>query len=134
MNRTLLFICICLSTLFSCRSDDAPYVGIVGEWDLIRMEAYNSEGKFSEDYSNYNIIYKFGINGKVEISGGEDIDYETGTFDYFFGKDYLAGGSIGSKVLLVKINELKYSYSLQDGEMIIGKAYVDGPNMIFKRR
>lgn len=128
-----------IATLSSCsKDDDSSNNQIVGEWKLTKSEVYginsNQEYElFSTDHSSENIIYNFQSNGTLMVSGGENTGYPNGEYEYFFGEDYL-GGSNDPKVLLVKINNSKWTYNLTNGEMKLGQSYVDGVDLIFERK
>ncbi len=97
--------------LFSnCSNDDDVSNQIIGNCKLTEAKFYGFEGENSINYSAENIIYSFQTNGILIVSGGENAGYTNGEYDYFFGKDHLGGGNNDPKVLLVKINESKWTY------------------------
>lgn len=115
-----------------CSNDDDISNQIIGNWKLTEAKFYGFEGEGSIDYSDENIIYNFKSNGILVVSGGDNAGYTNGEYEYFFGKDHL-GGNTDPKVLLVKINNSKWTYDLTNRKMTLGKSYVDGPNLIFER-
>ncbi len=121
----------------SCSADDANNSQIVGNWKLMEAKFYGLEGgttsEGSIDYSNQNIIYNFQTNEILLVSGGGNAGYPTGEYEYSFGTDYL-GGSNEPQILIVKINSSKWTYDFKDRKMILGKSYVDGPDLIFERK
>ena len=139
--KKLFILIISIATFSSCSNDDTSTNEIVGEWQLIKAETYgvNSNGDmelFTTDYSQDNIIYNFSSSNELSVSGGDDFNYPDGTYDYIFGEDYLSGApSEGeSKTLLVKIYDSKWTYELENGIMILGRSYVDGSNLYFRRK
>ena len=59
--------------------------------------------------------------------------YPTGEYQYFFGEDNL-GGSSNPKILLLKINNSKWTYNFTNGQIKLGMSYVDGPELIFEKK
>ncbi len=131
MKKIIFFTLIGL-IVFGCSKDDDEQSQIVGNWKLIESKSHGFQGEGSVDYSNKNIIYNFQVDGTLIVSGGENVGYPNGEYEYFFGEGHL-GGTNDPKVLLVKINESKWSYDFSNGRMTLGQAYVDGPNLIFVR-
>lgn len=127
---TLLLIGFLIS---SCSNDDDISNQIIGNWKLTEAKFYGIEGEGSIDYSDENIIYNFKANGILVVSGGDNAGYTNGEYEYFFGEDHL-GGNTDPKVLLVKINNSKWTYDLTNKKMTLGQSYVDGPNLIFERK
>ena len=139
--KKLFILLMSIAIFSSCSNDDGSTNEIVGEWQLIKVETYgvNSNGDmelFSVDCSQENIIYNFHSNNELLISGGDNLGYANGTYDYIFEEDYLSGfpSENESKTLLVKINGSKWTYELENGIMILGQMYVDGSNLYFKRK
>lgn len=127
-----------IATFISCSNDDDSSSNqIVGVWKLIEAKFYGlEEGSSTEgliDYSDKNIIYDFQTNGTLTVSGGENAGYTNGVYDYIFGKDHL-GGSNDPEILLVTINESKWTYDLTNGKMTLGQSYVDGPDLILESK
>lgn len=136
MKKTIILI-FTIALFSNCSNeDDFSMNQIVGEWKLMEAKFYGLQGGSSSEgsinYSKENVIYNFKLNTTLVVTGGKNAGYANGEYDYFFGKD-LFGGINSPKVLLVKINDSKWSYELKDGKMILGKSHVDGPNLIFKR-
>lgn len=127
---TLLIIGFLIS---SCSNDDDISNQIIGNWKLTKTVCCYFEGGRTTDYSNENIIYNFKSNGILVVSGRDNVGYTNGEYEYFFGKDHL-GGNTDPKVLLVKINNSKWTYGLTNGKMTLGRSYIDGPNLIFERK
>ena len=125
---------VILTALSCSNEDESSNNQIIGEWKLLEAQIFNFGGQSSTDYSKENIIYNFQSNDILKISGGENINYPTGEFKYFFGEDYLGGGTSDSKILLVKINESKYTYNLTNEKMRLGKSYVDGHDLVLGRK
>jgi hypothetical protein len=136
MKKNLILI-LAIITLSSCSKDDNPSTKqIVGEWKLMEARILNFSTNPTIDYSNENIIYNFQSNGKLLVTGSQNIGYPNGEYEYLFGNDYLSGApsSGESKILLVKINNSKWTYNLTNGKMILGQSYVDGPDLYFERK
>jgi hypothetical protein len=136
MKKNLILI-LAIINLSSCSKDDQPSTTpIVGEWQLMEARILNSSGHPSIDYSNENIIYSFQSNGKLLVTGSQNIGYPNGEYQYLFGEDYLSGAPSPeeSKMLLVKIDNLKWTYNLTNGKMILGRSYVDGSDLYFERK
>ncbi len=135
--RKILILVMTIAMLTSCSNDDDISDQITGNWKLIEAKFYGLEGGSSSegsiDYSDGNIIYNFQSNGNLVVSGGENAGYTNGEYEYFFGEDHL-GGSNDPEILLVKINESKWTYELTNGKMTLGKSYVDGPDLVFERK
>ncbi len=132
----LLLLTVAFSV--SCSNDDDISSGqIEGEWKLIRAEFYGLEGGSSSqgslDYSDQNITYDFRQNGVLKVTGGENAGYPAGEYQDFFGEDHL-GGSSDPKILLVRINNSKWTYNFTNGQMRLGMSYVDGPDLIFEKK
>lgn len=133
MKKLLTILPILLLLSGSCSSSEDISSQIVGNWKLVASTQYGFNGEVSTDYSKENILYNFKQNGTLQVSGGENVGYPDGAYEYFFGEDYL-GGENDPKVLLVKINDSKWTYNQNSGKMTLGKSYVDGPNLIFERK
>jgi len=133
--KRILIILLTITSLASCsKSDDSVKNDqIFGEWKLNRADLHGFQGTKTFDYSNDNIIYNFRSNGILKVTGGENLGYPSGEYNYYFGKDYLGDDTNGSKTLLVNIESSKWIYNFIDGEMVLVQSYNDGPNLIFKR-
>ncbi len=129
----VLLLTIVLS--FACTGDDDSRNDsqIIGDWKLMKAEIVNfSQNPSIIDYSDENIIYNFKSDGKLVVTGGENIGYPDGEYDYYFGEANLA--NLNDPVLIVKINNSQWTFNLTDGIMKIGQSYVDGPDLFFKRK
>lgn len=122
--------------LFSCSEKELPLNptnSVVGKWQLIKAEFnFTSKGKTIIDFSDKNITYNFKTNGKLIVSGKGNSIHNEGEYDYFFGKDYL-GSNADPKILLVKMDNTRWTYTAKKGEMILGRSYIDGPDLTFKK-
>ena len=133
--KKILILIFAIGILLSCSNDDDSMNNqIIGEWKLIEAQIFNFGGQNLIDYTNENIIYDFQSNGILQVTGGDNVGYTSGEYEYFFGEDYLGGGTSDPKVLLVKINESKWTYNLTNGKMTLGTSYVDGPDLILERK
>jgi len=137
MKKKIYLLLISLAILSCSKDDDSLENQILGEWILIEAQLIDfSPNPPIIDYSNENIIYNFQLNEKLVVTGGDNVGYPNGEYEYFFGEDYLGGAqSPGeSKILLVKINGSKWTYDLTNGKMTLGRSYVDGPTLILGRK
>ena len=133
--KKILILIMAIATLLSCsKDDDSTTDQIVGEWRLLRTTCCFFEGGKTTDYSDENIIYNFKRNGILIITGGQNVEYPVGEYQYFFGKDNLGSNTNEPKILLVKIDNNKWTYSLTKGIMTLGMSYIDGPNLEFERK
>jgi len=134
--KKIIILIISIGIFSSCSNDDDNSMNneIIGEWKLMEAQIFNFGGQSSTDYSNENIIYNFQSSGILKVTGGQNAGYPEGEYEYFFGEDYLGGGTTDPKVLLVKINDSKWTYNLTNGKMKLGKSYVDGPDLILERK
>ncbi|RUA12898.1 MAG: hypothetical protein DSY82_00055 [Flavobacteriia bacterium] len=133
--KKILIIILGIAFLSGCSNDDdALNDQIIGKWKLIEVEFYGFGGQGSTDYSHENIIYDFQPNGILKVTGGQNEGYSSGEYNYFFGLDYLGGGMTDPKVLLVRIEDSKWTYNLNKGIMRLGQSYLDGPVLIFERK
>jgi hypothetical protein len=130
MKKILFSLILVIS--FGCSNED-DLSQITGNWKLMEAQFNGFQGESIIDYSNENITYTFLNNGTLVVDGNDNVGYEEGEYDYFFGEDFL-GGNQDPKILLVKINNSKWTYSLSNGKMILGKSYVDGPDLVFERK
>ncbi|WP_075341140.1 hypothetical protein [Tenacibaculum agarivorans] len=143
--KKIIILVVSLIIFSNCTNDEnnineTGNEKIIGEWKLIESKFHGLEGgTYSEgsiDHSNENIIYNFQPNGKLLVTGGNNPGYPNREYDYVFGEDYLSGSSSPGekKILLVKIDNTKWTYNFTDGRMTLGISYVDGPDLIFERK
>lgn len=140
MKKALIFL-MTIILLSGCTNDDETQTNpILGKWKLVKIEYYdwNSNGNAGPqtiDYSDKNITYDFRSNNKLIVTG-QNIDNGNRESDYIFEEDYLSGyPSEGeSKMLLVKIDGSKWTYSLTNGTMMLGQSYIDGGDLYFERK
>lgn len=136
--KKLLLLLVFVTTIYSCSNPDITLENnIIGKWKLIEVKfpkiAKISPPKSSIDYSHKNIIYNFQANNILIVSGGNNEGYSNGNYDFYYGEDHLSTID-NPKVFLVKINESKWTYNLTNEKMILGKSYVDGPDLVFEKR
>ena len=135
--KKFLILILTITTLSSCSKDDDNSTNqIVGEWKLIKAQFYGFGGQESIDYLDEEIIYYFQSNGILIVDGGQNAGYPNGEYEYSFGEDYISGAPTENetKILLVKINNSKWTYNMINGEMKLGQSYVDGPDLIFIKK
>lgn len=132
-----LFVILFMFTVFSaCSNDDnlksCETGKIVGKWKLIKVEYPFPPSTHQYDKS---IIYNFRVDGKLIVTGGENAGYSNGEYNYIFKKDYFSEfpPEEGPKVWFVEINGSKWTYKCEDGLMVLGQSYVDGPDLFFQR-
>lgn len=137
MKKTIALIFILLA-FTNCTDDDDKSSPVVGTWKLVKTRNFvvsNVDGKIIEsftDFSDKNITYRFDTNSNLTIN--EDGKIETHKYEYKV--DYLSGapGDGDGKESLVIIDNSKWTYFVSDqGEMILGKSYVDGTDLYFVR-
>ena len=142
MKNLILFI-FAMITLSSCNHDDENETNnkISGEWKLVQGKQYviNSSGEYelaTTDYSSQNIIYNFQTNNILKVIGGENIGYTNGEYSYEFKNDYLSGypSSGETKIDLVQIQNLKWTFNSSTSQMTLDNSYVDGPTLIFEKK
>jgi len=133
MKKTLIII-LGLFLLSNCSNKEHLQDNqIIGKWKLIEVQYLGIDGLSSKDYSSENIIYNFKSNGILEVTGGENIGYSTGEYDYIFGEGNLGGDNVDPKVLLLQIDGSKWTFDLNNEKLKIGQSYVDGADLIFVR-
>lgn len=139
--KNIIFILFIGILSLGCTGDDLLNEEIIGEWKLTQAQFYgvNNEGEFgliTTAYSNEDITYNFRAGGTLLVSGEDNMGYNSGVYNYEFKKDYLTGyPAEGEKtILLVTINGSKWTYNFNDGLMILGTSYVDGPDLYLQRK
>lgn len=133
MKNSILFS-VLVFLLISCTKNDNEISNpIIGEWKLIKSEQNDMSNNITvTDYSTQNIIYSFDSNSNLNINSGDN----AGNYKYEFKKDYLSGvPSAGeTKMFLVVINTIKWTYNQSDGKMQLGISYIDGPDLYFEKK
>lgn len=133
MKNSILFS-VLVFLLISCTKNDNEISNpIIGEWKLIKSEQNDMSNNITvTDYSTQNIIYSFDSNSNLNINSGDN----AGNYKYEFKKDYLSGvPSDGeTKMFLVVINTIKWTYNQSDGKMQLGISYIDGPDLYFEKK
>ena len=138
MKKIITFIFILLA-FTNCTDDDDKANPVAGTWKLIKTRNFvisDADGKMIEsftDYSDRNITYRFDVYSNLTIN----TDGEIGTHKYEYKLDYLSGAPSAEerKESLVIIDDSKWTYSISDqGEMVLGKSYVDGSDLYFVRQ
>jgi hypothetical protein len=138
MKRIITLILI-LVAFTSCTDDDDIANPVVGTWKLVKTRDYvisNTDGKIIEsftDYSDKNITYRFDTNSNLTINTDGEIE----SYKYEYKLDYLSGAfsTEERKESLVIIDDSKWTYFVSDeGEMVLGKSYVDGTDLYFVRQ
>ncbi|MTH15494.1 hypothetical protein [Flavobacterium sp. LC2016-01] len=138
--KKILPIIFILLAFSSCSDDDDNHNPVIGNWKLVRAQTLQF-GTASNpiphesitDYSEKNIIYTFDAGSNLTIS--EDGKKEQYKYEYKF--DYLSGSPSANetKTQLVIIDGSKWTYRVSNqGEMILGKSYVDGSDLYFVRQ
>ncbi len=138
MKRIITLILI-LFVFTNCTDDDDKSNPVVGTWKLVKTRDYvisNTDGKTIEsftDYSDQNITYRFDANSTLIINTDGKIE----NYKYEYKLDYLSGAPNPEerKESLVIIDDSKWTYFISDqGEMVLGKSYVDGSDLYFVRQ
>ena len=88
--KNLMYLLLIIFTILSCSKDDySMNEQIYGEWKLTEARIVDfSPNPPIIDYSDDNIIYNFKFNGKLIVTGEENVGYTNGEYEYFFGEDY----------------------------------------------
>ena len=133
--KKLFVLLLGLVFLLNCsKHNSLDTQDITGKWKLIKGKTAGfGEPSVSFDLSKENIVYHFKPDSVLKITG-KGGPYPSGEHHYFFGEDYIGGYNPilnDPKILLVKINNLRWSYSLTRGEMTLGRSYVDGADYSF---
>jgi len=132
---TVLFAMILL--FINCsKNDEETSNPVIGEWRLIKVEQNDRSNNISiTDYTNQNIIYKFETNSNLNINI-DNVVYNSGNYNYEYKNDYLTGfPSPGeTKILLVAINNQRWTYELINGKMKLGRSHLDGPDLYLERK
>lgn len=131
--KKIIPVILLILLIFSCSKEENNTDQIVGNWKLIEAKTYGFQGLNTLNYSDDTINYNFQTNGTLIVTGGENVGYPIGEYDYFFGEDHL-GGTNDPKIILVKINDTKWTYNLANEKMKLGLSYVDGPDLVFERK
>ncbi|WP_431242402.1 hypothetical protein ACQ9BO_21500 [Flavobacterium sp. P21] len=137
--KKILPIIFILLAFTSCSDDDDNGNPMIGSWKLVKTRNYvfatadDPNKETITDYSDKNIVYTFDGMSNLTIS----MDGQKEEHQYEYKLDYLSGGpSVGeSKIQLVIIDGSKWTYSASSqGEMILGKSYVDGSDLFFVKQ
>jgi hypothetical protein len=137
--KKILILIFTIGIFSNCSNDDNDSTNneIIGEWKLIAARIIDFSTNPTIDYSDENIVYDFQANGILTVTGGNNVGYSNGDYEYIFVEDYLGGAPSPGEVmiLLVKVNNsTKWTYNLTNGQMTLGNSYVDGPDLIFERK
>lgn len=133
---TLIFILIAFT---NCTDDDDKASPVIGTWKLVKERGYvvsNVDGKMIEsltDYSDKNITYRFDANSNLTINTNGKIE----NHKYEYKLEYLTGSfdPQEKKYPMLIIDGTKWLYFVtEQGEMVIGKSYVDGTDLFFVRQ
>ena len=118
------------------KNDEETSNPVIGEWKLIKVEQNDGANNISiTDYTNQTIIYKFETNSNLNVNIN-NVVYNSGNYSYEYKNDYLSGfpSSGEIKILLVVINNQKWTYELINGKMKLGQSYVDGPDLYLEKK
>ncbi|KAF2509547.1 hypothetical protein EYY60_14320 [Flavobacterium zhairuonense] len=137
--KKILPIIFILLAFTSCSNDDDKANPVIGSWKLVKTRnhvfatAEDPNKETITDYLDKNIVYTFDgmSNLTININGQKE------QHQYEYKLDYLSGGpTVGeSKIQLVIIDGSKWTYSVSpQGEMILGKSYVDGSDLFFVKQ
>ncbi|MFV8347457.1 hypothetical protein [Flavobacterium sp. ZB4P13] len=134
MGKLIKLLVIILFFTNCSKNDEETSNPVIGEWKLIKVEQNDGANNISiTDYTNQNIIYKFETNSNININNA---GYNSGNYNYEYKNDYLSGfpSSGETKILLVVINNQKWTYKLISGKMKLGQSYVDGPDLYLEKK
>jgi hypothetical protein len=136
MKKLTVLLAIILLLANCSKNDEETSNPVIGEWKLIKVEQNNGANNISTtDYTDQNIIYKFETNSILNINTN-NAAYNSGNYSYEYKNDYLSGfpSSGETKILLVVINNQKWTYELINGKMKLGQSYVDGPDLYLEKK
>ncbi len=127
--------------LLSCDSSQKIIKSsIEGDWMLIEIhknqmaEGYQNTLK-STNFEKHQVVYSFKKNGNLVIKGDTLLIHTPGTYKYILEEDYIGKPHENqAKELLLKIDDVKWSFTQNDNEIIIGQAFLDGPELTLKRK
>lgn len=141
-----MMLCFCLMLHAGCETNglsnhnleckvnavDGAQDNVIGKWRLVKLEEVFYNPKVT-DYSCYIIIYHFNEEGKLLVSSNieENIIYEPGEYDYSFNIGTLYEG--GEENYTLKISSINWACGIQESNMALNNAPVDGPKLYFVR-
>ena len=136
MKKLILLLAIILLFANCSKNDDETSNPIIGEWKLIKVERNDGANNIPiKDYTNENIIYKFETNSNLNINTNNEA-HKSGNYSFEYKDDYLSGfPSPGEKkILLVLINNQKWTYELINGKMKLRQSYIDGLDLYLEKK
>lgn len=137
--KKIISIVFILLAFINCSDDDDNPNPTIGNWKLVKTRNYaisavdNQYKEIFTDYSDKNIVYRFDSKSNLTIS----TDGKEEKHQYEYKVDYLSGSPSPEerKTPLVIIDNSKWTYSISSqGEMVLGKSYVDGSDLYFVRQ
>jgi hypothetical protein len=137
--KKIITLILILFVFTNCTDDDDKVNPVVGTWKLVKTGNYgfsNADDQikdFFTDYSDKNITYRFYPNSNLTINTDGKIE----NHKYEYKLDYLSGAPSPEegKEFFVFIDDSKWTYFVSDqGEMVLGKSYVDGTDLYFVRQ
>lgn len=136
MKKLTILLAMNLLFLNCSKNEEEISNPVIGQWKLIKVEQNDGANNISiTDYTTQNIIYKFENNSNLNININ-NVGYNSGNYNYEYKNDYLSGfpSSGETKILLVVINNQKWTYELINGKMKLGQSYVDGPDLYLEKK
>lgn len=139
MKKIYMLILTTLMVFNCSNEDDISSSDIVGEWKLMEANSYGPNPRTnyytlqSKSYYLSNITYTFNLDGTLVVSGGDNVGMSNGVHEYVFEYDYL-GYNSGPYIKLVNINGLKWTHDYNNGIMTLGRLYIDGDQLVFRRK
>lgn len=104
---------------------------VTGQWQLMGADMLiSSNGNWQEVYTDYtdeNIFYRFD-NSTLIITGENSPGHAEGTYPYSIEREMNGD----SELIWVIIENSRWTYLFEDGQMILSIAYVDGPTLYFE--
>jgi len=131
---TLLLIVFAFSGC-SNDNDDTVQNPLIGKWKLVETRTLTFGGPdYVEDLSDQNITYTFDRKSNLTVNTNGKIE----TFKYQYKMDYFSGSPSSpdeSKWPFVLIDNDRWTYfSFSPNEIIIGKSYVDGSDLLLVKQ
>jgi len=136
MKKITTLLAMILLFINCSKNDEETSNPVIGEWKLIKVEQNDGANNILiTDYISQNIIYKFETNSNLNININ-NVAYNSGNYNYEYKNDFLSGlpSSGETKILLVVINNQKWTYELINGKMKLGQSYVDGPDLYLEKK
>ncbi|MXV37799.1 hypothetical protein GO491_03755 [Flavobacteriaceae bacterium Ap0902] len=136
MKKIAVLFLIMMITLSCSSDDDSIRSQLSGQWRLMSADLMNFGSQDTIDYSGDNIIYNFKNNGKLIITGNDDIAHATGEYYYKINNNQQTNDPNNKQEnnLYVHINNTAWALTMTEDAMTLSTSYVDGPALNFVRK